>query len=86
MALFHWSSSVSFPISFLPSASLRERYVWAYLLKKSPSYSGYDSTHSVATFSFGGTRRGTQGLAIARQALYHLSHPPSSFLCWLFWR
>jgi hypothetical protein len=36
-------------------------------------------------FSFS-TGVGTQGLMLAKQALYHLSHSTSLVLCWMFLR
>jgi hypothetical protein len=35
-------------------------------------------------FSFGNTGVWTQGLVLTRQALYHLNHFTSPFLCWVF--
>jgi hypothetical protein len=37
-------------------------------------------------FFFNGTRVWTQGLTLARQALYLLSHSARPFLCWVFLR
>jgi hypothetical protein len=37
-------------------------------------------------FFFGGTGVWTKEMALAKQALYHLSQTSSSFLLWLFWR